>query len=49
MYRAPYAFEGHQDQDRRHVVHNATMLKQTSIRLLVALKSIFVLMSIGLM
>lgn len=41
IFRARFVVGGHKDRDNGHIVHSATNLKQTSIRLLLALASIF--------
>jgi Reverse transcriptase (RNA-dependent DNA polymerase) len=40
VLKARLVLGGHKDRDKRHVVHNATSLKQSSIRILLALASI---------
>jgi len=40
-YKARFVLGGHRDKENRSLVHNATTLKQSSIRLLVALATTF--------
>ena len=40
VYKGRFVLGGHRDRDKRTVVHNATTLKQASIRLLLALATI---------
>jgi hypothetical protein len=39
VLKARFVLGGHKDRDKRHIVHNATNLKQSSIRILLALAS----------
>lgn len=41
IYKARFVLGGHRDREKHSVVHNATTLKQSSIRLLLALATIF--------
>jgi hypothetical protein len=34
VYKARFVLGGHRDRDKRHIVHSATNLKQSSIRIL---------------
>jgi Reverse transcriptase (RNA-dependent DNA polymerase) len=40
VYKARFVLGGHRDRDKRSVVHNATNLRQSSIRILLALATI---------
>ena len=41
ILKARFVLDGHKDKEKRSIVHNATTLKQSSIRILLALAAIF--------